>query len=338
MRKTLWVYVLACLLVFGMLQGCADENIAAASTQTLVPAETAAPSAMPTESETGSKFRVGLSLQDDSPFVLRVGHKLQELVNTYDDDIELVTFNGMANANAQIAHIESFISSGFDAIILDPISYEKCALAVTIAQNAGIPLIVTITETYNPTGYMSFVGSNHYQSGLIEAQMVAEYLNGAGKVVILEGVMGISAQTGRCEAYVDVLKNYPDIEIVAVQTAAWQREEAYAIVENWIRNDKDFSVVLSENDNMAMGAIQAIEELGMQDKIAVFGVDGDADALQAVKDGRLKGTVFHNAQKIAESLHDCILKLKTYETIESSYIIPFEPVTQKNVDKYIEEY
>ena len=283
-------------------------------------------------------FRVGLSLQDDSPFVMRVGNKLQKLIEDGDADIELVIYNGMADANAQIAHVESFSSSGFDVIILDPISYENCSLAVTIAKNAGIPLITTIVQTYNPSGYICYVGSDHYESGVIEAEMVADYLKGSGKVVILEGVMGISAQEGRYEGYMDVFRYYPNIEIVAVQTAAWQRDEAYAIVENWIRNNKEFSVVLSENDNMAMGAIEAIEEFGKQDKIAVFGIDGDMDALLAVKGGRLQGTVFHNAQKIAQTLYDCLLTLKNYEMVDAEYLIPFEPVTKENADRYIAEY
>lgn len=318
-----------------LLSGCAAEINLPQPSRTAAPVATQVPEAA---IKKDNRFRVGLSLQDDSPFVMRVGDKLQRLVNERGDDIELVVFNGMANPNAQIAHVESFISSGYDAIILDPISYEKCAMAVTIAQNAGVPLITTITHTYNPTGYMSFVGSDHYESGVIEAEMVADYLGGHGKVVVLEGVMGISAQTGRYQGYVDVFKKYSGIQIVAVQTAAWQRDEAYAIVENWIRNGKDFSVVLSENDNMAMGAIEAIEELDKSGEIAVFGVDGDMDALQAIKDGRLKGTVFHNAQKIAETLYDCIIKLKTYETIEPDYIIPFEATTRENVEKYILGY
>jgi len=331
------VICLAALFLLFTISGCGHsvQDIGAQST-----ASAKQTSAQPMEAviKKSDSFRVGLTLQDDSPFVMRVGSKLKQLIENSDDDIELVVYNGMANANAQIAHVESFISSGFDVIILDPISYDDCALAVTIAQNAGIPLITTITETYNPTGYLSFVGSDHYESGVIEANMVAEYLNGSGKVVILEGVMGISAQTGRYEGYMDVFEEYPDIEIVAVQTAAWQRNEAYAIVENWIRTEKDFSVVLAENDNMAMGAIEAIEELGKQDEIAVFGIDGDMDALLAVKEGRLAGTVFHNAKKIAQTLYKCILKLKTYDTVEPVYMIPFEPVTQKNVDKYISEY
>lgn len=322
-----------------VISGCSFHYSGGGSTaKSTTPPEQTSAKPMEAAIKKSDSFRVGLSLQDDSPFVIRVGSKLQQLIESGDDDIELVIYNGMANANAQIAHVESFVSSGFDVIILDPISYEDCALAVTIAQNAGIPLITTIANTYNPTGYLSFVGSDHYESGLIEANMVAEYLHGSGKVVILEGVMGISAQTGRYNGYMDIFKKYPDIEIVAVQTAAWQRDEAYAIVENWIRNDKDFSVVLSENDNMAMGAIEAIEELGKQDKIAVFGIDGDMDALLAVKEGRLKGTVFHNAQEIAQTLYKCILRLKTYNTVEPIYLIPFEPVSQENADSYISEY
>jgi len=282
-------------------------------------------------------FRVGLSLQDDSPFVMRVGDRLQQLIDNGDSEIELVIYNGMANANAQIAHVESFISSGFDVIILNPISYEDCALAVTLAQNAGIPLITTVVQTYNPTGYISYVGSDHFESGVIEANMVADYLKGSGKVVILEGVMGINAQEERYEGYMDVFRFYPNIEIVAVQTAAWQRDEAYAIVENWLRNDKEFSVVLSENDNMAIGAIEAIEELGKQDEIAVFGIDGDIDALRAVRDGRMEGTVYHNALKIAQTLYECIHTLKTFEIVDPSYMIPFERVTKENAEHYISE-
>jgi inositol transport system substrate-binding protein len=333
-----WMRWTALAVMLIALSGCGVRERA----QSAAAGPTAAPERSGATADAAIKksdsFRVGLSLQDDSPFVIRVGNKLRQLIDGGDDDIELVIYNGMANANAQVAHVESFVSSGFDAIILNPISYEDCALAVTIAQNAGIPLITTIANTYNPTGYLSFVGSNHYESGLIEANMAADYLHGAGSIVILEGVMGISAQTGRYSGYMDVLKAYPGIEIVAVQTAAWQRDEAYAIVENWIRNDKAFDAVLSENDNMAMGALEAIEELGKRGSIAVFGIDGDMDALLAVKDGRLKGTVFHNAQEIAQTLYQCILKLKTYDTVDPTYLIPFEPVTQQNADKYISEY
>ncbi len=340
MKCTRFCLVILCILLFAMAGCSIHQGAEDVKTQTAADLEHEQTSKQPMEAviKKNDSFRVGLSLQDDSPFVMRVGSKLQKMIEDGDEEIELVVYNGMADANAQIAHVESFSSSGFDVIILDPISYENCALAVTIAKNAGIPLITTIAQTYNPSGYISYVGSDHYESGVIEANMVADYLNGHGKLVILEGVMGISAQEERYEGYMDVFRYYPNIEIVAVQTAAWQRDEAYAIVENWIRSNKEFSIVLSENDNMAMGAIEAIEEFGKQDEIAVFGIDGDMDALLAVKDGRLEGTVFHNAQEIAQTLYNCVLTLKIYETVDSTYLIPFEPVTKENADKYISEY
>lgn len=281
-------------------------------------------------------YKVGVSLQDYSPFVLNVCERLVRLVEEDDQGIELIIFNANGDPNTQVAHIESFVSSGIDLIVLNPISYEKCAMAVKIAEEAGLPLITTISKTVNTEEYGIYVGSDHYESGVIQANMVADYLNGAGNIVVLEGFMGISAQKERYRGYLDVFSKYPDIHIVAMQTAAWNRNEAYAIVENWIRNDKDFSVIVAENDNMAMGALQAVEELGVSGRYAIFGIDGDRDALEAVRDGKLEGTVFHNAERISQTLYNCILSLKSSEKIETAYLIPFEKVTRENIDDYLD--
>lgn len=291
-----------------------------------------------TSSSAGHKFRVGISLQDESPFVMRVSYELQRIIKENAPDVELKIYNGETNPQMQTAHVESFISAGFDLILLDPISYEECKPAVMIANEANIPIITFITLVSNQADCLSFVGSSHIESGIIEAEMVVQFLKGNGQIVILEGVMGISAQKERFDGYNSVFDKYPGISIVAVQTAAWQRSEAEAIVENWIDSGKEFDVVVSENDNMAMGAIAAIENAGLADEIAVFGIDGDPDALQAVKDGRLAGTVYQDAVKQAETLFECIQKVKLSESIESSYLIPFEAVTPENVDDFLTRY
>ncbi|MEI8200612.1 MAG: substrate-binding domain-containing protein [Eubacteriales bacterium] len=284
------------------------------------------------------KFRVGISLQDESPFVMRVSYELQRIIKDKAPDVELVIYNGETNPLMQTAHVESFISAGFDLILLDPISYEECKPAVMIANEANIPIITFITLVSNQADCLSFVGSSHLESGIIEAEMVAQSLNGKGQIVILEGVMGISAQKERFDGYNNVFDKYPGITVVAIQTAAWQRSEAEAIVENWIDSGKKFDVVVSENDNMAMGAVAAIEKAGLTGEISVFGIDGDPDALQAVKDGRLAGTVYQDAVKQAQTLFECIQKLKLSEKIESSYLIPFESVTPGNVDDFLSRY
>lgn len=281
-------------------------------------------------------FRIGISLQDESPFVLRVSRRLQSLLDDKSPEIEYVIYNAQRNANAQVSHVQSFISNEFDLVLLDPISYEDCAPAVDMLREAGVPLIVFVTDVYNPDRYGYKVGSSHYESGVIEARMAARELNGKGKLVILEGVMGISAQYERYRGYMDVLREYPNMEIIADQTAAWQKDEAYLIVQNWIRN-KEFDAVLSENDNMALGAVEAVYEAGKEDEIRVYGVDGDINMLYSVRNERADGTVYHDAIGQADVIYEYILDImEGKEPPEKEYRIPFAEVTLDNVEEYIE--
>ena len=318
--------------ILSFLCGCTPEEPPVTEAESVVSVSIPEPEPEPK----GNTFRVGISLQDESPFVIRVSKRLQALLDEEDLGIEYVIYNAQRNANAQVSHVQSFISNEFDLVLLDPISYEECAPAVEMLQESGIQLIVFVTDVYNPDKYGYKIGSSHYESGVIEAQMAAEALHGKGKIVVLEGVMGISAQYERYRGYMDVLKDYPDIEIVAEQTAAWQKNEAYLIVQNWIRN-KEFDAVLSENDNMALGAVEAVYEAGMDDEILVYGVDGDINMLYSVRNERADGTVYHDAIGQAEVLYEYIKDIMQGITPpEKEYRIPFEPVTVDNVDSYIE--
>ena len=329
--------LLAAAVVLGMVLvccGCVPKEIPVTQPETAV--SVSKPETETVTDTESNAFRVGISLQDESPFVIRVSKRLQSLLNEEDLGIEYVIYNAQRNANAQVSHVQSFISNEFDLVLLDPISYEDCAPAVDMLQEAGIPLIVFVTDVYNPGNYGYKVGSSHYESGVIEAQMAADALHGKGKIVVLEGVMGISAQYERYRGYRDVLKNYPDMEIVAEQTAAWQKDEAYLIVQNWIRN-KEFDLVLSENDNMALGAVEAVYEAGKEDEILVYGVDGDINMLYSVRNARADGTVYHDAIGQAEVLYEYIKDIMQGITPpEKEYRIPFEPVTIENVDSYIQ--
>ena len=323
--------------VFGILSvfcGCAKEEVPVTETEPAVVEQT--PEPLPEAVQKENVFRVGISLQDESPFVIRVSKRLRTLLDEDDSGIEYVIYNAQRNADAQISHIQSFISNEFDLVLLDPISYEDCAPAVEMLQEAELPLIVFVTDVYNPDDYGYKVGSSHYESGVIEARMAARELEGKGKLVVLEGVMGISAQYERYRGYMDVLEEYPDMEIVAVQTAAWQKDEAYLIVQNWIRNKK-FDAVLSENDNMALGAVEAVYEAGRENEIRVYGVDGDMNMLYSVRNGRANGTVYHDAIRQADVLYEYILDIMNgKEPPEKEYRIPFTEVTIDNVDQYIE--
>lgn len=287
-----------------------------------------------------ANIRIGVSLQGlQRPYIVRVKEQLKRLVEGMDEDVELIILDGQENSEKQNAQIEHFISKKVDVIIFNAISFEEGALGVELANEADIPVVLLITTVANVDKTQAQAISDHSESAIIQIDMVADYLSGKGNIVILEGLKGIESQIDRTEGYEQRLAMYPGINVVEVQTANWTRADAYAIVENWIRLGKEFDVVVAQNDNMALGAIQAVKEAGMQEKIAVFGIDGDMDAMLLVKEGRLKGTVYHDAAGQAERAIEYAIDLAKGEVVISEPV-PFSAINMHNVDYYIglEEY
>jgi inositol transport system substrate-binding protein len=312
---------LVLVMAISVFAGCAKPEVAAPA------AGAAAPAA-------AKKLVVGVSMQGlDAPYVVSVKKHVEAALAAAG--VDAIVLDGEAKAEKQVSQVENFIAQKVDAIILNPIAYDGCAPAVDAANKAGIPIVTLITRVANQDKANSFVGSDHKDSGIIEAEMVAKDMGGKGNIVVIEGVMGIDAQIQRMEGYKEVLAKYPDIKIVAQQAANWQRSEAFAITENWIKSGKKFDVVLSQNDNMALGALRAVEQANLVSKIKVFGIDGDKDALEAVKAGRLAGTVFQDAKRQAERAVECAIKLTKGEPIEKYYVIPFKAVTEENADKFL---
>jgi inositol transport system substrate-binding protein len=343
MKKTSIIsMVLVIALAIVMFAGCtaakpAETAAAVSESVAAAPAsEEPAPSAAESTEPAAKKIKIGISMQGlDAPYVVSVKKHLEAAVAAAGPDVEAIILDGQANAEKQVSQVENFIAQKVDAIILNPIAYDGCAPAVEAASKAGIPILTLITRVQNQDLTATHSGSDHKESGIIEAQAVADYLQGKGNIVVIEGVMGIDAQIQRMEGYNEVLAKYPDIKIVAQNTAAWQRDQALDLVENWLQSGKEFTVVLAQNDNMAMGALKAIEDAGLADKIKVFGIDGDNDALQAVKDGRLMATVFQDAKGQAETAINAAITLAGGGTVDKEYIIPFQLVTTDNVDDFL---
>lgn len=338
-KTTIITLVLIIAMIVAMFVGCKaapTEKPAVAETEAVAPAAEEPAAEKPAAEEPAKKIKIGVSMQGlDAPYVVSVKKHVEAAVAAAGPNVEAIILDGQANAEKQVSQVENFIAQKVDAIILNPIAYDGCAPAVEAANKAGIPIITLITRVQNQELTATHSGSDHKESGIIEAQAVAEFMGGKGNIVVIEGVMGIDAQIQRMEGYNEVLANYPDIKIVAQNTAAWQRDQALDLVENWLQSGKQFDVVLAQNDNMAMGALKAIEDAGLADKIKVFGIDGDNDALQAVKDGRLYATVFQDAKGQAETAVTAAITLANGGTVDKEYIIPFQLVTKDNVGDFL---
>lgn len=282
----------------------------------------------------GKSIVVGASMLSlQSEFVVNVKDAMENYAG--ENGVKLIVNDAQRTADKQVQQIETFISQKVDAIILNPCEVEASSPAVEKAKAAGIPVINVNSETSaTPDG---FVGSDDEESGTIALEQIAKLLGGKGNIVIIDGYMGQAAQIKRAIGAKRILEKYPDINVLAEQTAEWDRAKAMSLMENWIQSYGDkINAVFAHNDEMGMGALQALEQAKLKDKVVVVSIDAIADALQAVKDGRLDATVYQDAKGQGEGAVDMAVKLARKEPVENkSVFIPFQLVTKENIASFL---
>ncbi len=257
-----------------------------------------------------------------------IREKAQEL------GVRLLVNDANRSAERQVQQVENFVLQRVDAIILNPCELDASSPAVDKALAAGIPIVSVNSQTRAvPT---AFVGSRDEESAQIAMQYIAERLNGEGNVLMMQGFMGQTAQIDRERGAQDVLPKYPGLKMLAVQTAEWDRAKAVTLMENWIQSFGDeIDAVFAQNDEMGMGAVIALEQAGIKDKVVVASVDAIADALDAVKAGRLDATVFQDARGQGSTAVETAHKIVTGQPFEKEVFIPFQLVTQENIDAFM---
>ena len=285
-------------------------------------------------SQKSDKVKIGVTLMD---FSTEFGIGLKDYMTAKADamgDVELTVVDAGGDAAKQLQQVETFISQKVDAIIMQPQEQEACSPAIDKAKAAGIPIIncnsLTITE---PDAY---VGSNDSESAEIAMTYIAEQLGGKGNVLMMHGHPGQTAEVKRTEGAMDILAQNPDMTLLGEQTADWDRAEAMTLMENWIQAYGDqINAVFCQNDEMALGALNALVQAGKKDNVLVVGVDAIDDALQSVKDGKMDATVYQDCKGQAEGAIEAAYKLAKGESVEKEILIPFILVTTENVDEYL---
>ncbi len=250
--------------------------------------------------------------------------------------VKLLVTDAQRSAERQVQQVENFIAQKVDAIILNPCEVEASSPAVDKALAAGIPIVNVNSETKSvPT---AFVGSRDEESARIAMEYLAKRLNGQGNLVMMHGFMGQAAQLKRDQGAREVLAKYPGLKLLADQTAEWDRAKAMSLMENWIQSlGPKLNAVFAQNDEMAMGALLALERAGLKDKVIVAGVDAIADALQAIKTGRLDATVFQDARGQGGMAVETAAKIIREQPYEKQVFIPFRLVTKENVEAYLKQ-
>ncbi|MBW8444530.1 MAG: sugar ABC transporter substrate-binding protein [Arenimonas sp.] len=281
---------------------------------------------------------VSMALFDDN-FLTVLRNGMQDYAKTLDG-VTLQVEDAQNDVAKQQSQIQNFIAAGVDAIVVNPVDTDATVAMSKIAADAGIPLVYVNREPINVNELpdkQSFVASEEIVAGTLEAKEVCRLLGGKGKAVVMMGELSNQGARMRTKAVHDVVAtdDCKGIEIVEEQTANWQRTQGADLVTNWLSSGLEFNAVIANNDEMAIGAVQALKAAGkdMKDYV-VAGVDATQDALAAMEAGDIDVTVFQNAAGQGKGALDAALKIAKGESVEKKVYIPFELVTPENLRDY----
>lgn len=245
------------------------------------------------------------------------------------------------DVNKQVSQIENFIAAKVSAIIVNAVDTSATPKMTKLAADAGIPIVYvnrepTDVDALGPKA--AFVASNEADSGTLETKEVCRILGGKGDILVMVGDLANQAAVQRTKDIHEVIAT-PEcsgMKILDEQTAGWDPVKANDLMTNWISAGLKPAAVIANNDNMAIGAIQAMKAAGWKmTDVVVGGVDATQEALAAMKAGDLDVTVFQNAAGQGKGALDIALKLIAGETVEKKVYIPFELVTPANMAEYI---
>jgi erythritol transport system substrate-binding protein len=226
---------------------------------------------------------------------VELGYEARQLV--HDDD-----------ANKQLELIESCISSEAAAIVLDNAGADATVAAIQAAKDAGIPSFLVDREVSEEGVAVSQIVSNNYQGATILAEYFAELMGGEGQYVELTGRDTDTNAHVRSQGYHDVLDSFPDMEMVAQQTANWSQTEGFSVMESILQANPEITGVIAGNDTMALGAQAALLAAG-RDDVIVVGFDGSDDAIESIGNGELKAT---SLQPVAEMAEQAVIQADEY--------------------------
>lgn len=269
---------------------------------------------------------------------------VQDAIQSFDKNHADVKFK-YADANSDPAKmlndVETFIDSNVDALLVFPTDPDILKAIGVKAKKAHIPLIVvTGKPKEEDMKYVtSYVGSEEIKGGEMQAEFVVNQLNGkSAKAIILMGPLGWDAQVKRTEGNEKVLKQHQEIQLVSKQEARWDRAKAMDVTHNLLAAHKGINVILSNNDEMAIGAHLAARKMGIKDEdILIVGLDATPDALEYLGKG-LDATIYQSASGQGKVSAEMAYKAAKGEQVPQYNFIPFELVTPDKKAQYLNKY
>jgi len=270
----------------------------------------------------------------NNPFFIDMEKGAKEVADSLGVNLISQAAEREVDVEKQMQIIENLIQRKVDAICVTPSGSREIVPAICKANRAGIPVLTIDTRVDKPTleeagcRVVTFIGSDNFEGGRIAGEHIANKLDGRGKVALLEGIPGHETGDSRLSGFQKSVDNVSGIEIVASQTANWERDQGFNVFQNILQAHPNVQAVFACNDMMALGAVEAIAAAGKTGKILVMGFDATTDAREAIQKGTMIGSVAQNPYEMGRQAVINAVHLINQRTIPEYIPVKIELVTK----------
>jgi ribose transport system substrate-binding protein len=335
MKRKHMAAVAAAGLVLASLAGCSSGEKAPETKQETAQTEAATTTGeAQAEAKTeGKKYVVGLAMNTQTnPFFVDVKDGVQKAADELG--VELYITDAQDDPAIQMKDVENLITKKPDCIIIDTCDSDAIVSSIEACNEAGIP-VLTMDREASGGEVVSHIGYDAIKSGKLAGQYLADTLGGKGNIVEIQGIMGTNVAQSRSQGFNEVISQNPDMKIVACQVADFDRSKGMSVMENILQANDHIDGLYAANDEMLLGALEAIEAAGRLDEITMIGCDAIDDTLEAIKAGKVEATIAEPPFFLGKAIMNSAYNYLQGKDVDKYVILDNELVTSDNVNELV---
>ena len=238
------------------------------------------------------------------------------------------------DVDKQMQIIENLIQSKVSALCVTPSGSKEVVPAIVKANRAAIPVVIVDTRVDSQAlkqagGQVAgFIGSDNFEGGKLAGEFIVKRLGGKGKVAILEGIPGHETGDSRLKGFHSALEGHPEVQVVASQTANWERDQGYNVFQNILQSHPDVQALFACSDLMALGAVEAIASAKKTGTIVVVGFDAFSEAREAVQKGTMDATIAQSPYEMGSRAVENAYRVLKGEKVEEDISVKIQLITR----------
>jgi len=310
-KHSIWTLLLVVIMAVSLI-GCGTTQTKPETTST---------------AKTPATMTIGFSISTlNNPFFVTLKDGAEKAAK--EAGVTLNVVDAQDKTSKQISDIEDLIQKKVSVILINPTDSAAVVSAVESANKANIP-VITVDRASNGGKVVAHIASDNVKGGSMAADYIMKALNNKGNLVELQGIAGTSAARDRGKGFHNVVDGKADIKVVASQPADFDRAKGLTVMENILQGNKDIQAVFAHNDEMALGAVSALQAAG-RSNILVVGFDATDDAIKAVKDGKMAATVAQKPELIGKTALETAMKVAKGEKVDANIPVALDLITKDN--------